>query len=582
MKVYKFENCYLNTTERRVIKNGKYIELTTKTFDVLQMLVENCGEIVTKDEILGKVWGGSFVEEGNLAVHISKLRRLLDANKTEPFIETMQGSGYRFVSSVKAVNDDEWQKHLPAESHLHTDQSSGEFTFDSIAVLPLENESDDAEIEYLADGLTEGFINSLSYNSKLKVIARNTVFRYKNKNADAQEVGETLGVAAVLTGRIKVIKDTLMISVELIKVADGRQLWGTQINQPFSGIVEVQEKITSAVLEKLKSQIGAKNSVSNPITQNPESYQLYLKGKYLLQKRNEEDIYKAIECFQKSVSFDPTNVHSYVEMVECYRLLYAFDYISYKDFSTKTEPLLSAISELNQSVDVVQAMYGAKMILDWKFGEAKIHLKYALRLNPDCLIAHYRYADFLMTIGKFSEALKELNQIMRIDPLSLITYLMISKAFYRMGRYENAVTYLNDALELEPNNYEALALLGGVLTELGNYTEALSIFQKSLDAHYNIEVFSMLGYVNALEGKKDKVYEIIGQIQTKHNRAYLTILSRIYLALGEKEIAYEFLEQAFEQHEADLIALKSDPRWSKIRNESKFKELILRIGFPTD
>lgn len=256
MKVYKFGNCYLNTTERRVIKNGKFLELTPKTLDVLQLLVESRGEIITKDEILGKVWNGSFVEEGNLAVHISKLRRSLGASKTEPFIETVQGSGYRFVSAVKIVADDEWRKHLPAGDNRYPGKFPGDFIFDSIAVLPLENESGDPEIEYLADGLTEDFINTLSQNPDLKVIARNTVFRYKNKDADAQEVGETLGVKAVLTGRIRIIKDNLMISVELTKVEDGRQLWGTQISQPFSDIVEVQEKIISAVAEKLRSEIG--------------------------------------------------------------------------------------------------------------------------------------------------------------------------------------------------------------------------------------------------------------------------------------------------------------------------------------
>lgn len=242
MKVFKFGNCYLNSTERRVLKNGKYLELTPKTFDVLAILVENCGEIVSKDEILGKVWSGSFVEEGNLAVHVSKLRRLLDETKNEHFIEMVSGSGYRFVSEVNLVNFEEWRKNLPNGNHQNTakfEQSRDVFTFDSVAVLPLDNESDNAEIDYLADGLTESFINSLSHISGLKVIARNTVFRYKNKDADAKEVGETLGVATVLTGRIRLIKERLMFSVELTKTTDGTQLWGKQFNHPSSEIIEV-------------------------------------------------------------------------------------------------------------------------------------------------------------------------------------------------------------------------------------------------------------------------------------------------------------------------------------------------------
>lgn len=167
-----------------MIRDGKRLELTPKTFDVLQLLVEKSGEIVSKDELLGTVWNGSFVEEGNLPVHISKLRRLLNDNKAEHFIETVQGSGYRFVSPVKVVSANEWQKSLPSKNGTQSVRTSTGFVFDSIAVMPLRNESNNPEIDYLADGLTESFINSLSRIPDLKVIARDTEFRYKN-NKDA-------------------------------------------------------------------------------------------------------------------------------------------------------------------------------------------------------------------------------------------------------------------------------------------------------------------------------------------------------------------------------------------------------------
>ncbi|HLM02717.1 MAG TPA: winged helix-turn-helix domain-containing protein, partial [Pyrinomonadaceae bacterium] len=330
MPIYKFRNCCLNPAERRVVKDKKYLELTPKTFDVLQLLVERRGEVVGKDEILEKVWHGSFVEEGNLPVHVSKLRRMLDETRNEPFIETVQGSGYRFISPVQTLGEEEWLKHLPEKSHSTQKAEAAEkFVFDSIAVLPLENESRNEDMEYLADGLTESFINSLSHSSNLKVIARNTVFRYKNKQADAKEVGKTLGVAAVLTGRVKLIKENLSISVELTNVADDTQIWGTQFNQPFSDIIKIQQEITFAVSEKLRSEIShaAGKTAHNPFSQNSESYRLYLKGKYFLDKRTQADTYKAVEYFHKSLSYDPENVFSYVETVECYLLLYIFDYI---------------------------------------------------------------------------------------------------------------------------------------------------------------------------------------------------------------------------------------------------------------
>lgn len=453
--------------------------------------------------------------------------------------------------------------------------------------MPLENESNNPEIDYLADGLTESFINSLSHVSNLKVIARNTVFRYKNKQADAKEVGETLGVAAVLTGRVKLIKDNLMISVELINVADDAQIWGTQFNQPFSDIIKIQQEITFAVSEKLRAEIShaAGKSANNPFSQNSESYRLYLKGKYFSDKRTANNFYKAIEYFQKSVSYDPENVFSYAEMVECYILLYIFDYISYAEALSKIKPLLAVISKLNQSVDVVQAMYGVvKMELEWKLEESERHFQSALTINPNCLNARLRYSHLLMMRGRFSEALKELHQIMLIDPLSLVSYKCIGRLFYVMGQFENAAMYLKEALELEGNDFEALAVLGGVMAELGNYSEALNLFQNSLKVHYNADTLAMLGYVYALSGKKEMARQIIKQLEShsKDNCPYAIKLARIYVALEEKETAFNYLDQAFIQHEVDLNSLVFDPRLATIRYEPRFKELVRKVGLPAD
>jgi len=585
MKIYKFRNFYFNPTERRVIKDGKYLELTTKTFDVLHLLIESGGEIVTKDEILGRVWNGSFVEEGNLPVHISKLRRLLDETRDQPFIETVQGSGYRFVAPVNEASRSDWEKSISGIDTTDPDKTSNEWNFDSIAVLPLVNENGDPEIEYLADGLTECFINSLSRLPNLKVIARNTVFRYKNQNSDAREIGETLGVATILTGRIRVIKDHLTISIELTKTEDGTQLWGTHFNRSFTDIFEIQESVVSEVSEKLRSEIS--NITGKPgftiITNNAESYKLYLKGKYLLDKWTEDNLYKAIDYFEQSVSIDPLNVHSYVEMVECYFMLYFCDYISYTDVSTKIQPHLSVISKMKQNIDVVQAMLGGKkMYLDWKFDEAEQHFKNALNINPTCLIARYRLSNSLLHSGKFKEALEELQQISMIDPLSVINRIRIGRVFFKMKRYENAVFYLKEALELEPNNYVALTILGVILTESKKFDEALKVLEYSLKSQFNIETLSCIGYLHATEGNKKKAYNIIEQIKLlpEYNNHSGMRLAKIYLALGDKETAYDLLDDAFEKHDVDLISLKFHPIWTPINNDTRFVGLLLKVGLP--
>lgn len=587
MKIYRFKNFYLNPTERRVIKNDQFLELTTKTFDVLQLLIEKGNEVVSKDEILGKVWNGSFVEEGNLPVHISKLRRQLDEAKNHQFIETVQGSGYRFVQPVYEVSQAEWETKLAALQPLPEESAPGEWTFDSIAVLPLQNENGDEDIEYLADGLTESFINSLSRLPNLKVIARNTVFRYKNKNVDAREVGETLGVATVLTGRIRIVKDKLIIGIELTKTKDGSQIWGTHFNRLFTDIFDIQESIILEVLENLKSKItnSTQNLPTNQITRNSESYRFYLKGKYFLDTQTLDGITKAIIYFEKSISYDPYNVYCYVEIVECYISLFLSDHISCANALIKIKPLLSLISEFDQNLDKIQAVYGSKkMYLDWNFKEAEIHLQSALKLNPNCLTARNRYLQLLIYLSKFSEAFRELSDLMIDDSLSIMVYQRIGRMFYYLNKFDSASIYLEEFLEMEPNNYLSLALLGATLTELGHYERALIMFQNSLEIQFNFETLAMIGYTYANAGKKEEALEIITQIRNKStdNNQQLTKLARIYFALGEREIAYESLDHALKQHEADLIALKIDPRFRKVMNEPRFKELIVKIGLPLE
>lgn len=587
MKIYRFRNFYLNPTERRLIKNGQFLDLTTKSFDVLQLLIENGNEIVTKDEILGKVWNGSFVEEGNLPVHISKLRRLLDEAKNQTFIETVQGSGYRFVAPVYEVSHAEWEKNISDVAPASGEATPREWAFDSIAVLPLQNENGDEDIEYLADGLTESFINSLSRLPNLKVIARNTVFRYKNKNVDAREVGETLGVATTLTGRIRIIKERLIIGIELTKTTDGTQLWGTHFNRLFTDIFDIQDRIISEVLENLKSEINnaSKNFSINQITRNSESYRFYLKGKYFLGTWTLEGITKAISYFEKSISYDPCNVYSYVEIVECYISLFLSDNISCAKALVKIKPLLSLISEFDQNLDKIQAVYGAKkMYLDWNFKEAEMHFHSALNLNSNCSTARNRYLQLLIYLDRFPEALKELSNLMIDDSLSIMVYQRIGRMFYYLNQFDSAIIYLEEFLEMEPTDYTSLALLGATLTELGNYERALMMFHNSLNIQFNFETLAMIGYTYANAGKKGEALEIINQIkfQSTDNNQRSTKLARIYFALGEKETAYKVLEQALEHHEADLIALKIDPRLRKVKNEPRFKELVIKVGLPVN
>jgi TolB-like protein len=583
IQIYKFGNCYLNVECRQVIKNGQPVVLTPKTFDVLLFLIENHGRVISKDELLGAVWNGQFVEESNLAVHISKLRALLSSGKTDPLIETVPGCGYRFVAHIQPADPEEWDNNSPPTYKISQNDPAEPAYSDSIAVLPLQNEDNDEEIEYLADGLTENFINNLAYIPKLKVIARNSVFRYKDKKYDIKEVGETLDVSKVLTGRIKIIKDHVTLSVELINTADNTQIWGFQYSQPFSDIIKIQEEITAAVSEKLRTGISQfiNRKNHNPVTEHTESYRLYLKGKYFLNNPTEQSIYKAITCFEKSIAYDPLNVYSYVEMIESYRLLYVYDYILYTEAQKKIKPLLTIISNLNQSIAEVQSILGAiKEVFEWDFKEAEKYYINALALNSNCVSVRYRYLVLLTNLERFSEALEQANKLISLDPLSPNSYRHLGRIFYRMQQFSNALNYLQELLDLEPDDYISLAILGAVLTELGKYDEALEILNRSLEIQFNLDVLSFIGYTYALSNNPNKARQIIKQIEydfkLKHHISFK--LAIIYLGLGEIDTVFNLLEKALEEHDIDLAAIKSDPRMKLLYKEPKFQEIIKKIG----
>lgn len=587
MQVYKFGTIYLNTHSRQVLKNGRPVILTPKTFDVLQFLVENSGKIVTKEELLNKVWKGHFVEESNLAVHISKLRNLLTSGKTDPLIETVPGSGYRFVAIVQKAEPEEWENTAKPEKNSSNNNVSEHIFSDSIAVLPLQNEIADEENDYLADGMTESIINSLAYIPNLRIIARNSVFKYKNKDVDIKEVGEKLGVSKILTGRIRLIRDNLLISVELTNATDNSQICGFQYNQPFSDIIKIQHEIIAAIAEKLSTQVNQliNSPVRNQVTENTESYRLYLKGRYFFSRQTEQFIYKAIDCFEKSVSFDPLNVYSYVGIVDCYRFLYISDRLLYDKALNLIKPLLSIISELDQSNAEVQTIFGmAKEFLEWKFEEAENHYKKAISLNPNYLDARIRYSILLVDLGRFTEALEQINKIISLDPISKINHVRIARVFYRMEQYKNSINYLEESLDLEPSDYVSFLFLAAVYAELGQYALSLDYIKKSLEIEFNLDSYTLFGYVYGLCGKKDEAEKIIEELKSKFQKTHHIShkLAVIYSGLGEKKKACDYLEQAFQEHNYDIVALKSDPRLKSLSDEPKFKEIAAKVGLPSN
>lgn len=237
---------------------------------------------------------------------------------------------------------------------------------------------------------------------------------------------------------------------------------------------------------------------------------------------------------------------------------------------------------MQQSVDALEVLFGEfSLHLRWDIESAKTHFQNALFLNPNSVNARFRYSEILILLNRFSDASGHLDYFLKIDPLSLLTYKRVARMLYYMGKFEQSEIYLLDALEMEPNDFEALVLLGGVLTELNRFDDALSVFKKSLASEYNTETISMIGFIYALQGSINDTLEVIEEIKSEsvaNDIKYEIKLARIYVALNENDTAIKYLYKAFEQRELDLKGLTYDPRWNRLHNEPRFKELVSMVG----
>ncbi|NNE67902.1 MAG: hypothetical protein HKN33_15165 [Pyrinomonadaceae bacterium] len=574
---YAFSDCYLDTVERRLFKKKKRLDVTPRALEVLQVLIENAGEVVSKDELLEQIWGESFVEESNLAVQVSTLRRILGATKDEPYIVAESGVGYRFVSKVKMVNDDEWADIIENELSQKKD---GKQQFTSIAIMPLINEESDEDIEYLADGITESLINSLSRAPELRVVARNTVFQFKDKEIDIKKLGRRLRVATILTGRIRMVRDNLVIGVELTKVADGSQIWGTQINEPFDDIFEVQDRISREISSELRLQIdGLSKRKEDDHLVDFESYRQTLKGRHYLRKGGADNILKSIECFQQSLSIDPTQKDVYLDLANCQILKHAYDMISVPEFVTETKRLLERAQSLSGNHAGVLCLKGRiAMNIEWDFNAALKRFRESLEIEPNNVSCMCSYASLLTNLGKFSEAMTISRKILRLDPVSVKNQRAVARVLYRSEQFEAARLVLEEALELDPSNYDTLMILSAVNTELKRFAVARKNIAAASEIFEGQETFAVRGYLQARAGNRRKAKEQLAILRKNYVIIPNIYLAYVYSALEETDKAMRYLETSIEKKEMNAVSIRTNPMLANLRQDPHFASLLTSIG----
>lgn len=563
---YEFGAFRVDPRERRLLHKGVAVPLTPKVFDILLTLVQSDGHILSKDEIMKRVWPDAAVEEGNITRNISTLRRALGGRSRDcQYIETVPWRGYRFVASVKEVRDESTHPALG-----------------SIAVLPFVNVGADPDIEYLADGITESVITNLSQLPRLKVLSRNSAFRYKGREIDTQSLGRELNVQAVLMGRVSRRDQLLSISVELVDALDDSQVWGAQYTRKPEDIFTTQDTIAREITARLRLKLtGAEQQrLTRRHTDFPEAYHSYLKGRYYFNKLTPDGVQKAREQFLQALEQDPSYALAHTGLGDCYNYL--------AQPADAREAFKRAL-ELDPTLGEAHASLGFfKFIYDWDFAEAEEEFKQALEFNPNYAEAHHWYAIFLANMARHQEAEPEAKRAKELDPLSLLMNMTPALTSYLARRHDRSVEALLKIIEMEPNFPAAHSVLGNVYEQMEMHDEALGEYQKVIELSNGVAVIetamkAIIGQSHARRGDRREARKILDDV-TKAIAAGINVsayvMAAIHSALGERDPAFDWLDRAYEQREVHLVSLKVDPALDGLRADERFVQLMRRVGLP--
>jgi TolB-like protein/DNA-binding winged helix-turn-helix (wHTH) protein/Flp pilus assembly protein TadD len=611
-------------------KLGKRLRLQEQPFKLLAMLLEKPGELVLREELRERLWPKTTVDfDHGLNKAISKVREALrDSAENPRFIETVASRGYRFLADVAVVQDGQPEATdgdlasleplgltHPSDAGMSTRWRPHPFgwklsgvvmglvlavflswflyswrhpssTIHSLAVLPLENLSNDGSQDYFADGMTDELIAHLGQISAIRVISRTSAMTYKNAHKPLAEIARELNVDAVVEGSVLRSGNRVRITAQLVEVPADKHIWAESYEGDFRDTLALQSRVARSIAERLQATLNRQEQVAlaKSRTVNPEAYEAYLKGRYFWNKRTGDGLRTAIEYFNHAIEVDPTYAEAYSGLADSYALSGDWEYgvLSPQEAfrkataaSTKALALDDSLGEAHTSLAFALDLYG------WDWEAAETEYKLAIKLSPGYATAHLWYAWHLILMGQNSEGLFELRKAESLDPLSLIISADMADALCIAHRYDEAIQQSEKTLQLDPNFAIGHYELGQALEQKQMHAEALAEFQKAIDISGHSGVLdSSLAYVYAVLGKKGEAMKIAEDLEAHHdqNPSAEANIALIYVGLGDQNQAMIWLNKGYEARFNPSILLR--PAFDHLRSDARFKELLGRVGLP--
>ena len=456
---------------------------------------------------------------------------------------------------------------------------------ESIAVMPFVNESGNADVEYLSDGMTETLISSLSQLPNLNVKARSSVFRYKGKEVDPKTLAAELNVQAILNGRVAQRGDRLTLTLELVNAQTENVIWSQQYNRKQADLVTLQSEIARDVSSKLKSKLSGADAakVEKTYTTNPEAYQLYLKGKFFWNKRTGESLKQAADFYRQAIEKDPSYALAYSGLAETYVLFSSYDVASATDSMPQAKAAALRALEIDDSLAEAHTALGFYLSnFEWDRDGSEKEYRRAIELKPNYATAHHWLGADLGNLKRFDESISEMDHAEELDPLSPIIGTNLADMLVFARRYDEAIAQYKRVLVRNPNFEYGHLALGRAYGSKGMYLEAIAEMRTAIELNYGSSTRGYLGMWLAKTGKHDEAVRLLAELKQEATRNYVQgyTFAVIYIGLGDKAEALNWLEKHMEARSETANAYAVAPELDELRSEPRFKAMLKRMNLP--
>jgi TolB-like protein/Tfp pilus assembly protein PilF len=562
----------LDGADARLWRGNEIISLRPKAFAVLEYLSSRPGQLVTKDELLETVWPGTCVTDTVLKVCIREIRDALGDDAAIPkFVQTAHRRGYRFLAETSAFE----QKH--------PDRSDKERAVAGIAVLPFKPLERDVNDVYLAFGIADALITRLSNLKHMVVRPTSAVRKYVESDLDPVSAGKELRVGSVLEGTLHRAGDTIRLTVQLIDIEAERPIWADKFDAKFTDIFDVEDSISERVAEALSSELTGRDRdlLTKRHTGSTAAYEPYVKGRYYWTKRTSDGAKRAIEYFHQAIDLDPNYALAYSGLADCYSQLSWIGLVSPADvFPQARAAALKSLELDNLLAEGHTSLAWVRVLYDWEWLDAEREFKRAIELNSNYGIAHVWYAVQLVAMGRFDESIVEITRAQEIDPLSPLINTIMGWPYYYLGRYDEAIAHYKKALELTPGYLPARILSSSAYAMLGEFSKAITEVQELRAQDDMPWLLARLGSAHAAAGNKKNTRGVLKELDALSRSVYVSPgdIAEIHALLGDTEQAFEWLERAYRDRSSWLIFSKVEPKFETLRTDSRFDDLLRRIG----